>query len=258
MSVHIVLENQIKSIETVVSWEETGQRIEMLPALTKVIERTASQALLLCLKTGLVEQVFELQPACSLDDLRSYLRQPLAILNEPEQVFVIDQDELEQFRSRLEACREQSQALIDQIKQQLDDFEDGIHQEMDMVRAILQIPDLLPDAGGARQVRQVLAGMSRVLEQAQAESTLTDAGVLKRLADEWKQLYTTFTRIREKLSFDSLQADYGFSDDTVAVIERLVSGQMITMDALTSQTIAELQQFRQFCRQIVLRFTAQD
>ncbi len=258
MNAHTVLQERIGSLEAIIVRRNQQQRLHLLPLLTSAIKRVANQAILLRIKIDLMQQAFTQEPVCSYQDYQLHLQKPLTHLKRPEEVFSKTKDELEAFRRELDAAEEPIRALTDQIDQQLTDFKDDIHEEMDTIRALIKIPDLLSDTGEARQVEQVLKAMNESLKQTEAPSRFADPTSLRKLAGEWTRLYTRFTEIRQRLSFDMLQADYGFDGDTIAIIERLVSGQTLTLDELTPQTITELQRFRQFCHQIILRLTAQD
>jgi hypothetical protein len=257
MSVHAILENHIHTIEAMILQEDQRQRLNQLPPLTGAIKRTLRQAAIAELLIDLMQEVFSQEPACSPDEVRLYLQKPLAHLGNPKDVFVRSQDDLQAFQSQLEVNWERLQTLAQQVEQQLVGFKDKMHLEMDTVHALLKIPDLLPDQEESEKISQVVDEMDRVLERARVDPSLGEPNAIKRMAQEWEQLHTRFVGIRRRLSFDRLQIDYSFSKDTIAVIEHLTSGKALTLDELTPEAIGELQRFQQFCRQIVLRLTAQ-
>jgi hypothetical protein len=257
MNAHAVLEERIKSLEAILRRKRERQRLYLLPSLTSAMERSARQALILQIKINLVQKVFNQTPVCSVEDYRPQLQKPLVNLKSPEEVFVKREDELEALRGEIEAIEGPIRALIDQIDRQFADFEAHIQKEMDTIRALIKIPDLISDDQEIRQVAGVLDGMDRVLELARETKRLVEPQTRKKLRIEWSQLDVLFNEIRQRLSFDTLQEDYGFSDETIFVIEHLVSGQPLSLDQLTPDIIGELQRFQQFCRQIVLRLTVQ-
>jgi hypothetical protein len=268
MNVHTVIEDQINILTTVGDIEIKRRRLDQLPALTRAIEGAYKQALYLVHSVDLIRLVFQQEPVGDLDDAQSVLKGPLKHLDKPDDVFVKPQVELTAFQTRLEESREKLQNLAQQLGQQLQLFRQTLDQEIDTVRAVLKIPELLPENTKPEQIEQILDEMDKILKGAQSSLSLlkTDlkfdaAKNVQNLAERWTPLYSVFTTIRQQLSFDRLQKPpYEFDQKTVDLIKELVSGKTVTLDELVPLTIYELHQknFKQFLSQVELRFTAQD
>lgn len=266
MSVHSLLDDQIKSLQLLRDVDAKRKRLEQLPVLTKALDRTYQQALYLSHSIELMQQVFYQTPSLTQAEFQSYLQKPLEFLFAPDEVFTRDQEEIAGFQMSLEDCREQLQTLATRIDQQFTDFRRGLSQEMDSVRGLLKIPDLLPENVQAEQVEEILNEMDKVLTSSRSTFRLLvklkvdSTSTLQPSADKWKQLYSTFTAIREQLSFDRLrEPPYEFDERTIRVVKDLVSGQTLTLDQLLPLTVGELHRnFKHFLSQVELRFTAQE
>lgn len=266
MSVHTLLDNRIETLQLLEDVDAKRKRLEQLPVLTKALDRTYQQALYLSHSIELMQQVFYQTPSFTPDEFQSYLHQPLEFLPTPDEVFIRDQEEITGFQVSLEDCREQLQTLATRIDQQFTDFKRRFSQEMDSVRGLLKIPDLLPENTKTGQVEEILKEMDKVLKDSQATLNLPtrlkmdSTKNLQTLADRWQPLYAIFTTIREQLSFDRLrEPPYEFDERTIEVVKSLVSGQTLTLDQLIPLTVGELHRnFKHFLSQVELRFTARD
>lgn len=266
MSIHALLEDQMQALEAIGDLETKRKQLEQLPALTQTLERTYQQALYLSLVIELMSQVFEQKPVCASTDFQAYLQQPLKHISAPDQVFAKNQAELTAFQTQLVDSREHLQTLTKEMDQQLADFKRTLTQEIDTVRGLLKIPELLPQNMKASQVEQILQEVNKVIQEAQATLNLSarlkvnSTKNFQQLARNWASLYPTFLAIRQQLSFDRLrQSPYNLSDPTITLIKELVSGKTLTLDKLTPAVMEDLHRnFKQFLSQIVLRFTAQN
>lgn len=267
MSVHTLLEGQIKVLGSIGDLETKRKRLEQLPALTKALERTHQQALYLSFSIELIQQMFVQEPACKPNDYQPHLQKPLGTLSSPNEVFIKSQGDLTEFQTQLEDTYQALKALSDKTDKQITNFKRGLYQEIDTVRGLLRVPELLPENTKAAQVEKILNEMDTLIKDAQTTlNLLTQLKVnstknLEQLADKWTPLYATFTAIRQQLSFERLRKPpYEFDEKTIAVIKELVSGKTLTLDKLMPITVYELHQknFKQFLSQIVLRFTAQN
>lgn len=267
MSLHAFLEVRIKSLEEIADVESKRRRLDQLQALTPVLQRTYKQALQLYYSILLMELVFQQKPICSIRTLKSHLQKPLESLALPKEVFTRSQTDLTFFQTRLSDSQEKIQGLTQKLERQLESFKKELKREMDTVRGLLKIPDLLPENTEAKQIEGLLNKMSTVIQNTEnvlktlgdLNATTTPDHAIENLSIQWTELYATFTNIREQLSFDRLlEPPYEFDEKTIKVIQDLIAGKTLTLDQLTPLIIRDLHCLQQFVGQVELRFTAQD
>jgi hypothetical protein len=266
MSIHKFLNDQIQQLRQVGNAESRRQRIEQLPSLTQSLSRTQQQAAYTFTLISLIQDLFQEQAIISQVSIQSQLQEPLQIFKVPEAVLSAAQASLTGFQTTLDDCREHLQIQAKQLEQQLDEIRALHIKEIEGVRGLLRVPDLLQKNTNTRDITTMLTEMENILTgtktiQNLARSTRLNYRPVTTISDssrKWRVLYRKFSNIRDQLSFERLkEPPYGLSEASISVIQLLVDGQQITLSQISPQTMNELHtNFRQFLNQVELRFIA--
>lgn len=123
-------------------------------------------------------------------------------------------------------------------------------EEIYRLRSFIRVPDLFLEESKCEAVESLLNQIENFMK-------LTDDELkqnLKEKTSAWVQLQRQFDEVKEQLSFDNLARRYNLRRETVQVIQRLVNGQTLTLDQISSQTLSELGNFTRFQALIQLSF----
>ena len=231
--------------------ERSEERTEIVSGIASALETILDAYISAVWNYKLLSFIFEQSSDQDLKIVSERIDNILSnVIKDPLSVYEIDISTYNKINKELSEINQALQTLNPALSMELNAYQESWLQKIAFVNQVLRIPDLANALTGRQDLISCMNQLKAFFEDSRKVQEIEKLTTLK---EKWSGIKVKFESYKSIESYEGIKQAYNFSDETIAVIKRLLEGSELFLDSIKPQVLKDLYKFRDFCKAVALK-----